>query len=73
MKKKGRFSQSLFVPALAQNTVHPFNINMLDYFAFYNNADSLRYCLKWGAKYKRNIFGKSPLEYSIARMSIECT
>ncbi|CDW74847.1 wd-40 repeat protein [Stylonychia lemnae] len=65
--------QRQYVKALQDNFILPYKLNILHFFAFYNNPHSLTSALDQGTIYTRDYLGKSPLEYSIDRMSQECT
>ncbi|CDW74119.1 wd-40 repeat protein [Stylonychia lemnae] len=73
MIKAVKSEQKLFVTALKENFIIPYKINILHYFAFFNNPESLTQCLEQGTQYSRDSSGKSPLEYSIERMSQQGT
>jgi hypothetical protein len=41
--------------------------------AYQNNPSSLQNSLSFGAKYIKDSFGNTPLEYAMQRKSFECT
>jgi ankyrin repeat protein len=41
--------------------------------AYQNNPASLQSSLRYGAKYIKDSFGNTPLEYAMERNSFECT
>lgn len=62
-----------YIAAITDNIIQPFRVSVMHFLSYNNNSNALFYALKYGAKYQRDKFGKTPLQYSMDRKSFECT
>ena len=51
----------------------PYRLNLLHLFSYYNNSDGLIKAIEENAKYMRDKFKSTPLQYSMDRNSSQCT
>lgn len=58
-----------YIKALKLNSILPYKINLLHYFAYQNQSDCIDECLDIGVKYIRDKFENTPLEYAMKRNS----
>jgi hypothetical protein len=62
---------NLYIEALKDNIIEPFNINLLHYFAFANQSKCIDQCFQVGMKYRRDRFDFTPLKYAMIRKSMK--
>ncbi len=72
---KDNENMSQYIPAMKQNIIEPFKMNLMHYFSYENQHEQLQKCFDIGMKFKRDKFKYTPLKYAIHKKSmksIEC-